>query len=386
MPIVKLEAAFCAIAQCEPGKKKTDYYSKTQTGFGLECRPSGKKTYFQRYMVDGKLRQKAIAAYGEVTFEQARKAGQRLRSEAVLGGDPSAKQAKKKAIPLYSELAKQHLAHAATYQRSYESTRRIIQNHVLPRWGKLRLDEIGQQAVTAWLADKRQSGLAPATVEKIRIMFSRSFELARQWQLFDGNPVKYVPRVKFNNARERYLTSEEAERLRLACECSANPQLKNIVGLLLLTGARKSELLKAKWSDIDIEKRTWTLNMTKNGRGRHVPLSQSALAIIEQLPRYPDCPWLLPNPQTLLPFTDIKRSFMEARKLAGLDDVHIHDLRHSYASALAGSGVDLYTVGKLLGHVNVASTARYAHLANDTLMAAAEVGAAKLNVDWSQGV
>lgn len=382
MPIVKLDAAFCAVAQCEPGKKKTDYYSSTQTGFGLECRPSGKKTYFQRFMVDGKLRQKAIAAYGEVTFEQARKAGQRLRSEAVLGGDPSAKKEKKKAIPLYRELAEQHLTHAASYQRSYDSTRRIIENHVLPRWGKLRLDEIRQQDVTAWLAEKRQSGLAPATVEKIRIMFSRSFELARQWQLFDGNPVKYVPRVKFNNARERYLTSEEAERLRLACECSSNPQLKNIVGLLLLTGARKSELLKAKWSDIDIEKRTWTLNMTKNGRGRHVPLSQAALAIIDQLPRYPDCPWLLPNPQTLLPFTDIKRSFMEARELAGLEDVHIHDLRHSYASALAGSGVDLYTVGKLLGHVNVASTARYAHLANDTLMAAAEVGAAKLNVSW----
>ncbi len=166
------------------------------------------------------------------------------------------------------------------------------------------------------------------------------------------------------------------------CECSSNSQLKYIVGLLFLTGARKSELLKARWSDIDLEKRTWTLNMTKNGRGRHVPLSQAAMDIISQLPRYPDCPWLLPNPQTLLPFTDIKRSFREAPKLAGLDDVHIHDLRHSYASALVGSGVDLYTVGKLLGHVNVASTARYAHLANDTLMAAAEVGAAKLNVNW----
>lgn len=256
MPIVKLDAAFCAIAQCESGKKKTDYYSNTQTGFGLECRPSGKKTYFQRYMVDGKLKQKAIAAYGEVTFEQARKAGQRLRSETVLGGNPSAKQTKKNAIPLYKELADQHLTDAASYQRSYDSTRRIIQNHVLPRWGKLRLDEIKQQDVTAWLTEKRQSGLAPATVEKIRSMFSRSFELASQWQLFDGNPVKHVPRVKFNNARERYLTSEEAERLRLACECSANPQIKHIVGLLLLTGARKFELLKAKWSDIDIEKRT----------------------------------------------------------------------------------------------------------------------------------
>ena len=383
MPKVQLTAAFCAAAQCEPGKKRTDYYSDTQTGFGLEVRCSGKKTYFQRYFdPHGRQRQVTIGGYADITFEQAKRVAKKIRSEAVLGGDPAAEKEKKKVIPLYRELAEQHLAHAASYQLSYYSTERMIQNHVLPRWGKLRLDEIKQQDVTTWLTEKRKSGLAPATVEKIRIMFSRSFELARQWQLFDGNPVKYVPRVKFNNARERYLTSEEANALRLACECSANPLMASIVGLLLYTGARKSELLKAKWSDFDLAKRTWTLNMTKNGRGRHVPLSQAAMDIISQLPRYPDCPWLLANPKTMLPFTDIKRSFMQARRLAGLNDVHIHDLRHSYASALAGSGVDLYTVGKLLGHVNVASTARYAHLANDTLMAAAEVGAAKLNVNW----
>ena len=107
--------------------------------------------------------------------------------------------------------------------------------------------------------------------------------------------------------------------------------------------------------------------------------------IISQLPRYPGCPWLLPNPQTLLPFTDIKRSWMQARSLAGLNNVHLHDLRHTFGSQLTNAGVDLYTVGKLLGHVNVASTARYSHLANDTLMAATEAGAARLNVDWSQG-
>ena len=128
------------------------------------------------------------------------------------------------------------------------------------------------------------------------------------------------------------------------------------------------------------------VNMTKNGRGRHVPLSQAAMDIIGQLPRYDGCPWLLPNKQTLLPFTDFKRSFMQARKLAGLDDVHIHDLRHSYASFLVNAGVDLYQIGSLLGHRNVASTSRYAHVASSTLMVAAEAGAAKLNVDWSQGV
>ena len=386
MPTVKLDAAFCATAQCDPGKRKTDYYSDTYISFGLECRASGSKSYFQRYHdPSGKQRQVTIAAYGEVTFDQARKMARKIRSEAVLGGDPAAKKEKAKAVILYRELADMHLAHAASHHRS-DGSRRILKNHVIPRWGKLRLDEIKQQDVTIWLAEKRQGGMAPASIAKIRTTLSKSFELARQWELFDGNPTRHCPKEAYNNARERYLTSEEANALRLACECSTNPQLKNIVGLLLLTGARKSELLKAKWSDIDLEKRTWTLNMTKNGRGRHVPLSQAAMDIICQLPRYDGCPWLLPNKQTLLPFTDFKRSFMQARKLAGLDDVHIHDLRHSYASFLVNAGVDLYQIGSLLGHRNVASTSRYAHVASSTLMVAAEAGAAKLNVDWSQGV
>ncbi len=255
MPIVKLDAAFCAVAHCEPGKKKTDFYSNTQTGFGLECRPSGKKTYFQRYTVDGKLKQKALAAYGEITFDQAKKAGQRLRSEAILGGDPSAMQAKKRAIPLYRELAEMHSTYAANHHRS-DGAQRIIKNHLIPFWGPKRLDEIKQQEVTKWLAGKRQSGMAPASVAKIVTTFSKSFELARQWELFDGNPTKRSWSEKYNNARERYLTSDEANALKLACECSPNPQLKNIVALLLLTGARKSELLKAKWTDIDLDKRT----------------------------------------------------------------------------------------------------------------------------------
>lgn len=217
-------------------------------------------------------------------------------------------------------------------------------------------------------------------------MFSRSFELAKQWDLFDRNPVKDVPRVKFNNARERYLTSDEAERLRLACECSSNPQLKHIVGLLLLTGARKSELLNARWEHIDLERRSWKLPMTKNGKGRHVPLSKPAMDIISKLPKFAGCPYLLPNPKTLKPYSDIKRGWEAARKLAGLEDVHLHDLRHTACSWMIAAGVDIYTVGKVVGHQSIASTQRYAHLADDQLVAAAEAGASKLDVKWSKGV
>ena len=384
MPKVQLTAAFCATAQCEPGKRKTDFYAESAVGMGIECRASGGKSYFQRYFDQhGRQRQITIGAYGEITFEQAKRAAQKIRSEAVLGGDPAGKKEKKKTIPLYRELAEMHLTYATTHQRS-DGAQRIIKNHLIPHWGPKRLDEIKQHDITKWLVEKRQSGMAPASVAKIKTTLSKSFELARQWELFDGNPTKHAWSEKYNNARERYLTSDEAKALKLACDCSPNRLLSAIVGLLITTGARKSELLKAKWSDIDLVKRTWTMNMTKNGRGRHVPLSQAAMDIIGKLPKYPDCPWLLANERTMLPFTDIKRSFMQARKLAGLDDVCLHSLRHSYASALVGSGVDLYTVGKLLGHVNVASTARYAHLANDTLMAAAEAGAAHMNVDWSR--
>ena len=94
----------------------------------------------------------------------------------------------------------------------------------------------------------------------------------------------------------------------------------------------------------------------------------------------------MPNPQTRKPYTDIKRAWQEARKLAGLDDLHLHDLRHSAASFMINAGIDLYTVGKMIGHVSVARTTRYSHLAHDTLMAAAEAGAAKLDVNWSKGV
>jgi len=276
-----------------------------------------------------------------------------------------------------------HLTYAANHHRS-DGAQRIIKNHLVSFWGPKRLDEIKQQDITKWLAEKRQSGMAPASAAKLKTTLSKSFELARQWELFDGNPTKFAWNEKYNNSRERYLTSDEANALKLACECSTNPRLAAIYGLLLLTGARKSELLKAKWSDIDLDKRTWTLNMTKNGRGRHVPLSQAAMDIIGQLPRYDGCPWLLPNPRTLLPFTDIKRSFMQARKLVGLNDVHLHDLRHSFASNLVNAGVDIFRVSKLMGHVNVASNTRYAHLASEQLLAATEAGAAKLNVDWSQ--
>ena len=387
MPKAKLDSTQCLVATCPGHKNKEVFWDTAITGFTLEVRPNGGKTYYLRYWDEGgRQRQIKIGGYADLTFDQARKKAQRLRSEVTLGGDPAAAKAERKSIPTYAELAKQHLTHAESYQRSHGDIESIMRLHLLPRWGKLKLNEIKQQDVAKWLGEKRAEGFAHSSVEKMRVTFHRAFELAVRWNIPGGqpNPVKGIPRPKFDNNRQRYLSETEAELLQRAVAASLNTQLKYIVGLLLLTGARKMELLKARWEHIDVERKSWHIPDSKTGKGRHVPLSQPAINLIGQIPKFEKCPWLLPNPETKEPFVDIKRAWDSARKAAGLPGVRIHDLRHSACSFMINAGIDLYAVGRIVGHADHQSTMRYSHLANDTLLAAVEAGAAGLNVNWTK--
>ncbi|WP_257540719.1 site-specific integrase [Sphingobium sp. CFD-1] len=377
----KLDAAFCRDAECLKARGHMDYYDSAITGFVLETRPSGGKTFWLRYKdADGVQRAKRIAAYGDITVDQVRKEAQHLRSLVVLGGDPAGERDEKRAVPLYSVLAEQHLEHAKLHARSFTTIDGYMRRHIIPRWGKAKLTSIKQQDVAKWLAEKGQEGLAPATVEKIRMIFGRSFELAKQWGIPGGdkNPVRGIPRKPFQNARERFLNAAEVKRLMSAAEASMNPQLKHIVGLLLLTGARVSELLQAQWQHVDLDRGVWLIPMSKTGKARHVPLSQAARDILAQVPRFNNCPYVLPNPDTKKPFVTVKHAWQTARKEAVLPDLRIHDLRHSAASFMINAGIDLFAVGRVLGHADHKSTMRYSHLAHDTLLAAVEAGAKKM--------
>jgi len=383
LPKARLDHVFCLTAQCEPGKKKTDYYDTSITGFVLEVRSNSSRTYYLRFQdAHGKQKQHRIAAYGDITFDRARKEAQRLRSEVVLGGDPAQKKAELKAIPTYAELAQKHLDYAKTYQRSYKTTEGYVRLHILPKWGKKRISEITQPDVAKWLADKAEAGMAAGTVEKVRIIFNRSFELALRWHLpgVTRNPVKGIPRKPLNNARDRYLTPDEAKRLLAACEQSANTQLKFIVPFLLHTGARLSEVLNAEWKNVDVAKQQWLIPLTKNGRARKAALSTLAIAVLEAAPRFAGCPYVFPNPATKTPFVSIKHAWHKARDKAGLPGLRLHDLRHASATFLAAAGVDLLTIGRQLGHVDYKSTLRYSKTALDTLLAAVEAGARTMQV------
>ena len=381
MPKAKLDHAFCLTARCTEGSRKTDYYDEAVTGFVLECRSTGGRTYNLRYQDQaGRQQQHKIGRYEDISFAAAKKAAQRLRSEVVMGGNPAAAKAAVKAVPLYAELAAMHMADAELHQRSYSTTEMYMRRHIVTRWGKVRLTDIDGRAVAQWLADKRAVGLAPATVVKIKAIFGRSFELGLRWGIpgCERNPTKGVQTKPLNNARERFVTAEEAGRLIAAADASRNPQLAAVVQLLLLTGMRVSELLSARWENVDVERRGLFVPTSKTGKSRHVPLAQAAMDVIAAIPRAEGAVYLFPSPKNpKRHLTTIKHGFQTARAAAGLHDLRIHDLRHSAASFMVNSGVDLFAVGKVLGHASVQSTQRYSHLANSTLLAAVEAGAAK---------
>ena len=149
---------------------------------------------------------------------------------------------------------------------------------------------------------------------------------------------------------------------------SDNKMLQYIVPMLILTGARKREVLDAHWEDFDFEHRSWRIHTTKLGRPRHVPLSDGAISLLNSAPRFDGCPWTFPNPKTLKPYVSIFYSWNSARTAAGLSDVRIHDLRHTFASFLVNAGRTLYEVQHLLGHTQIKTTQRYSHLSQDTLL------------------
>lgn len=177
-----------------------------------------------------------------------------------------------------------------------------------------------------------------------------------------------MPLFEENNKKERYITQEEAARLYAALQQSESEMLQYIVPMLILTGARKREVLDARWSDFDLSKRLWRIAISKSGKARHVPLSEGVIKLLERVPRFDGCVWVFPNPKTSAPFVTIFRSWDTTRVRAGLPEVRIHDLRHSFASFLINNGRNLYEVQKILGHTQVRTTQRYAHLSQETLL------------------
>ena len=288
-----------------------------------------------------------------------------------------------RSLPTFAEfIEEQYLPYVKTYKRSWSTDVSHLRNHLLPRFAKRHLDEITRQDILKLIADRRAAGSAAASVNRLLILMRFMFNLALRWETpgLKSNPCAGVPMLEADNRRERYLNQAEAKRLYDAVCQSENTMLKFIVPMLIFTGARKREVLDAKWGDFDFERRIWRIPTTKAGKARHVPLSDGALHLLSTMPRVEGCPWAFANPDTGKPYVSIYYSWHTARTTAALADVRMHDLRHSFASLLINNGRTLYEVQHILGHTQVKTTQRYAHLSQDTLLAAANTATVAINL------
>lgn len=263
-----------------------------------------------------------------------------------------------------------YLPYIRLRKRSWQVDERILRQHILPTFARHLLQDISRNDVEIWLGLLAAKGLAPATCNRILSVFKSVCSLAVIWGVLPVSPCMGIAPFPTRQLRERYLTQHEARRLLQALHGSPRLEAKALQ-LLLLTGARKSEILKARWEHIHLEKHLLTVPLSKSNRPRHIVLSDEAVAIIRLLPRRPDCPWLFPGRTAGRPLSDIYLFWNHLRRQLNLADVRIHDLRHTFASILVNAGHSLYEVQRLLGHRDPRTTMRYAHLGHDSLLAAA---------------
>lgn len=266
-----------------------------------------------------------------------------------------------------------YLPHMRLRKRSWRVDERISQRYLSPAFGDKKLSTIERQEVELWLHELAFSGLAPASCNRIIAVFKTICTLAEQYGVFSPgfSPAAGVKPLKVRTLRERYLTPDEAQRLFQELNAHLCPDSLAIL-LLLLTGARKSEILKARWEYVRQDLRLLVVPLSKSGKPRYIPLSEAAMEVLRALPRSKNVPWLFPGRDPEKPRSDIFPFWSKVRRKLGLFDVRIHDLRHTFASFLVNTGHSLYEAQKLLGHTDPRTTTRYAHLGQAALLAAAE--------------
>jgi len=365
------------IDAAEVQKKEYFLWDDTLPGFGLRVLPSGRKSYIVQYRAGRRARRMSLGPNTVLACEQARGQAITILAAVRKGEDPSADRAAQLSAINMTELA-QRFDDEHISVRLKESTateyRRNLRRFILPALGRLIVAEVTRADISKFHHDLRH---IPYQANRCLEVLSKMFNLAEMWGLRpDGsNPRKHIRKYP-EEKRERFLSTAELRRIgevlrEMEIEGIELPSAILAARLLILTGCRLGEIMTLRWEFLDLPEKVLRLPDSKTG-AKLVHLGQPAVDLLAGTRPIKDNPWVIAGTIKGKHLSDLQPFWQRVRARAGLKDVRIHDLRHTFASAAVASGQGLPMIGKLLGHTQVQTTARYAHLAAEPVRNAAD--------------
>lgn len=350
-------------------------------GFGVRVMPSGRKTYLVQYRAGGRSRRRSIGQHGALTAEQARVEAKRLLGDVARGLNPAEERLQKLRNPTVSALCDRFLEDYAQHHckpRTVQTYRSYIETSIRPLLGTRKIVDLTRADIVAFHHSLRDR---PYMANRAVATLSRMFNLAEDWGLrTDGaNPARRIKKFR-EEEKKRYLSEDEQARLGKALSDALERGTETeyavtAITLLVLTGCRLNEILTLKWDYVT--PRHLELPDSKTGR-RRIPLPREAYELIGSLPRREGNPYVILGETPDGHLVNLQKSWLRIKAAAGLHDVRMHDLRHTYASVAVMSGIDPFLLKEIMGHKSLQTTLRYAHFADHAVQRAAGAVAGKL--------